>query len=112
MKFTLKKIGLLELLVISSIIYVTGMLFWTLTTRPAVEAKANLVKENHQKVVDFINKQINNRQGLINNLRRDLKIKSEEISTLRMLISSLKNDLKILNEEYSEMVYYSYKSKS
>ena len=59
MKFTFKKIGLLELLVISSIIYVTGMLFWTLTTRPAVEAKANLVKENHQKVVDFINNQIN-----------------------------------------------------
>ena len=36
------------------------MLIWTASTRPAVEAKANLVKENHQKVVDFINDEINN----------------------------------------------------
>ena len=35
------------------------MLIWTASTRPAVEARANLVKENHQKVVDFINEEIN-----------------------------------------------------
>ena len=32
---------------------------WTASTRPAVEAKANLVKENHNKVVDLINDEIN-----------------------------------------------------
>ena len=59
MKFSLKKFGLLETLVIVSTIYVVGMLLWTVSTRPAVEAKANLVKENHKKVVDFINSEIN-----------------------------------------------------
>ena len=59
MIINLKKFGLLEFLVIASIIYVVGMLIWTASTRPAVEAKANLVKENHKKVVDFINNEVN-----------------------------------------------------
>ena len=59
MIINLKKIGLLEFLVMISLIFVVGMLIWTASTRPAVEAKANLVKENHNKVVDFINKEIN-----------------------------------------------------
>ena len=32
---------------------------WTASTRPEVEAKANLVKENHKKVVDFLNNEVN-----------------------------------------------------
>ena len=60
MKINLKKFGLLEFLVISSALFVVGMLIWTASTRPAVEAKANLVKENHNKVVDFINNEVNN----------------------------------------------------
>ena len=59
MKINLKNFGLLEVIVIISLIYVVGMLIWTASTRPAVEAKANLVKENHKKVVDFINGEIN-----------------------------------------------------
>ena len=55
MRINFKNFGLLETLVILSIIYVIGMLMWTASTRPVVEAKANLVKENHQKVIDFIN---------------------------------------------------------
>ena len=58
MIINLKKYGLLETLVFF-INFVVGMLIWTITTRPAVEAKANLVKENHKKVVDFINNEIN-----------------------------------------------------
>ena len=54
MKINLKKFGLLEALVILSVIYVVGMLLWTVSTRPAVEAKANLVKENHKKVPCFL----------------------------------------------------------
>ena len=60
MRINFKNFGLLETLVTLSVIYVIGMLIWTASTRPAVEAKANLVKENHQKVVDFINGEINN----------------------------------------------------
>ena len=60
MKINLKNFGLLEFLVISSALFVVGMLIWTASTRPAVEAKANLVKENHNKVVEFINNEVNN----------------------------------------------------
>ena len=60
MKIIFKNFGLLELIVLLSIVYVIGLLIWTASTRPAVEAKANLVKENHQKVVDFINNEVNN----------------------------------------------------
>ena len=59
MIINVKKFGLLEFLVMISLIFVVGMLIWTVSTRPAVEAKANLVKENHNKVVNFINKEIN-----------------------------------------------------
>ena len=57
-KLNFKNFGLLEILIIASFLYVVGMLMWTASTRPAVEARANLVKEN-QKVVDFINEEIN-----------------------------------------------------
>ena len=59
-----------------------------------------------------INKQINNRQDLILNLRKDIRSQNNEILSLRVLISSLTNDLIIMNNEYSEMIYYSYKSRS
>ena len=59
-----------------------------------------------------INKQINNRQDLILNLRKDIRSQNNEISSLRVLISSLTNDLIIMYNEYSEMIYYSYKSRS
>lgn len=59
MKINFKNFGLLELLVIFSAIYVIGMLLWTLSTRPAVEAKATQVTENHKKVVDLINAEVN-----------------------------------------------------
>jgi len=59
-----------------------------------------------------INKQINNRQDLILNLRKDIRSQTNEISSLRILIASLTNDLIIMNKEYSDMIYYSYKSRS
>ncbi len=62
--------------------------------------------------LNVINKQIKNRQNLIFNLRKDLEVQLDEIQIKRILISSLKRDLKVLNNEYSEMIYYSYKSKS
>tara|TARA_B100000579_G_scaffold310855_1_gene260496 strand:+ start:1843 stop:3027 length:1185 start_codon:yes stop_codon:yes gene_type:complete len=62
--------------------------------------------------LNVINKQIKNRQNLISNLRKDLEVQLDEIQIKRILISSFKRDLKVLNNEYSEMIYYSYKSKS
>ena len=59
MKINFKNFGFLEFLVSASAIFVIAMLIWTASTRPAVEAKANLVKENHNKVVNFINNEIN-----------------------------------------------------
>ena len=60
MKISLKNFGFLESLVSVSAIFVVAMLIWTASTRPAVEAKANLVKDNHNKVVNLINDEINN----------------------------------------------------
>ena len=60
MKINLKNFGFLEFLVSFSAIFVVGMLIWTASTRPAVEARANLVKDNHNKVVNLINDEINN----------------------------------------------------
>ncbi len=54
-----KNFGLLEFLVAFSAVYVVSMLIWTASTRSAVEEKANTVKSNHKKIVDFINLQIN-----------------------------------------------------
>ena len=59
MRINFKNFGLLEFLVFISLTYVVGMLIWTASTRPAVEAKANLVKDNHNKVVNFINNEVN-----------------------------------------------------
>ena len=55
-----KKIGLLETVVLLSAIYVFSTLIWTATTRSAVQEKANLVKSNHETIVNFINNQVNN----------------------------------------------------
>ena len=60
MKINLKNFGFLEFLVAFSAIFVVGMLIWTASTRPAVEARANLVKDNHNKVVNLINDEVNN----------------------------------------------------
>ena len=51
MSLKLKNFGLLEFLIIISAFYVVGMLIWTASTRPEVEARANLVKESHKKVI-------------------------------------------------------------
>ncbi len=55
-----KKKGLLEILVLFSAFYVISTLIWTASTRSSVEEKANLIKSNHKKVVEFVNNEINN----------------------------------------------------
>tara|TARA_B100002051_G_scaffold152656_2_gene144350 strand:+ start:760 stop:1944 length:1185 start_codon:yes stop_codon:yes gene_type:complete len=87
------------------------------TLRKIQEAEKILLETEKSKKLtvgrlNVINKQIKNRQNLIFNLRKDLEVQLDEIQIKRILISSLKRDLKVLNNEYSEMIYYSYKSKS
>ena len=62
--------------------------------------------------LNVINKQINNRLSLISNLKKEIKFQNNEILDLSGVIYSLSNDVKILKNEYSEMIYYSYKSRS
>ena len=54
-----KNFGPLEVLVLSSILYVVAMLLWTASTRSEVLQKANDIKFNHKSVVDFINNEVN-----------------------------------------------------
>ena len=54
-----KNFGPLEVLVLSSILYVVAMLLWTASTRSEVLQKANDIKSNHKSVVDFINNEVN-----------------------------------------------------
>ena len=58
-KRKLKNFGPLEILVLSSLLYVAIMLTWTAITRSAVVQKANEIKTNHKLVVEFINEQVN-----------------------------------------------------
>lgn len=59
LKRKLKNFGPLELLVSFSLIYVLTMLIWTGSTRSDIEKKANLLKQNHKNVVEFMNEQVN-----------------------------------------------------
>ena len=56
----LKNFGPLEILVLSSILYVVVMLLWTASTRSEVLQKANDIKSNHKSVIEFINNEVNN----------------------------------------------------
>ena len=87
MRINLKNFGLLEALVTLSVIYVIGMLIWTASTRPAVEAKANLVKENHQKVVDFINYISPNINKVIQDMNWDINNQLVKISNMWAIIN-------------------------
>ena len=73
MRVNFKNFGLLEFLVVISAVFVVGMLIWTTSTRPAVEAKANLVKENHNKVVSNINDNLE----IKNPFSEDSKVKTD-----------------------------------
>ena len=54
-----KNFGPLEFLVLSSLLYVIGMLIWTGSTRSEVLQKASDIKSNHTMVVELINNEVN-----------------------------------------------------
>ena len=58
-KRKLKNFGPLEILVISSFLYVFITLVWTASTRSEVIQRASDIKSNHKIVIKFINDEIN-----------------------------------------------------
>ena len=54
-----KNFGMLELLVVLSALYIAFMLGWTVINRSGNEEKAQIVRENHKKIVELINSEIN-----------------------------------------------------
>jgi sensor domain CHASE-containing protein len=54
-----KNFGMLELLVVLSALYIAFMLGWTVINRSGSEEKAQIVRENHKKIVELINSEIN-----------------------------------------------------
>ena len=51
-----KNFGMLELLVVLSALYITFMLGWTVINRSGNEEKAQIVRENHIKIVELIDR--------------------------------------------------------
>ena len=67
-KRKLKNFGSLEILVISSFLYVFIMLVWTATTRSEVIKKASDIQSNHKIVIEFINDEVNKCSSNLNGL--------------------------------------------
>lgn len=62
--------------------------------------------------LSLLNRQIKNRQELIDVYNREIKQADAEILNLRNQIADLKKDLERLKEEYGILVYQSYKSRN
>ena len=54
-----KNFGMLEFLVIASAAYIIFMLLWTLSSRSGLEEKIEIVRNNHRRIVELINSEIN-----------------------------------------------------
>ena len=92
-----KKIGLLEILVSFSAIYVISTLIWTASTRSSVEEKANLIKLNHKQVVEFINNQINNCDKNDNKFKTIWGDLCSDTWSSEKIINYINNNIKLKN---------------
>ena len=54
-----KNFGMLEFLIIASAAYIIIMLVWTLSSRSGLEEKIEIVRNNHIRIVELINSEIN-----------------------------------------------------
>ena len=97
MKISFKNFGLLETLVTLAAVYVVGMLIWTAITRPAVEAKAKQVTENHKKIVDLINNEVNKCGNAEEGSLTIWGDPCNDESIAENIINYIKNNLKIEN---------------
>ena len=93
----LKKFGFLEIVVILSAIYVLSTLIWTASTRSAVEEKANIIKGNHKRIVDFVNSQINTCEGSSDVTKTSWGELCNESWTSEKIISYINSNLNLKN---------------
>ena len=98
-----KKIGLLEILVSFSAIYVISTLIWTASTRSSVEEKANLIKLNHKQVVEFINNQINNCDKNDNKLKTVWGDLCSDTWSSEKIINYINNNIKFKNSNFNNL---------
>ncbi len=101
-----KKIGLLEILVLFSLIYVVSTLIWTASTRSSVEEKANVIKLNHKMVVEFVNNEINKCDKGDNQLETIWGDKCNEAWSSKKIIKHINKNMKFknLNSTNSDLV--------
>ena len=93
----LKKFGFLEIIVFFSALYVLSTLVWTASTRSAVEEKANIIKDNHKTIVDFVNNQINTCDGYNDNKRTLWGELCNDSWTSKKIINYINSNLNLKN---------------
>ena len=92
-----KKFGILEIIVFFSALYVISTLLWTASTRSAVEEKANLIKDNHKIIVDFVNNQINTCDGRDDNTKTSWGELCNDSWTSKKIINYINSNLNLRN---------------
>ena len=95
-KRKLKNFGPLEILVISSFLYVFIMLVWTASTRSQVLQKASDIKSNHNIVVEFINNEDDNIKYLIISFTSDWLFPTRENKEIVETLNSLSRNVSFL----------------
>ena len=92
-----KKFGILEIIVFFSALYVISTLLWTASTRSAVEEKANIIKDNHKIIVDFVNNQINTCDGRDDNTKTSWGELCNDSWTSKKIINYINSNLNLRN---------------
>ena len=93
----LRRFGFLELIVFFSALYVLSTLIWTVSTRSAVEEKANIIKDNHKTIVDFVNSQINACDGRDDSTRTLWGELCNDSWTSKKIINYINSNLNLKN---------------
>ena len=93
----LRRFGFLELIVFFSALYVLSTLIWTASTRSAVEEKANIIKDNHKTIVDFVNSQINTCNSRDDSTRTSWGELCNDSWTSKKIINYINSNLNLKN---------------
>ena len=104
----LKKIGFLEIVVLLSAAYVLSTLIWTASTRSAVEERANIVKDNHKTIVDFVNNQINSCSNSDNITKTSWGELCNDTWTSNKIISYINSNLNLKNPYFGRVLLFFY----
>ena len=93
----LRRFGFLESIVFLSALYVLSTLIWTASTRSAVEEKANIIKDNHKTIVDFVNSQINTCDSRDDSTRTSWGELCNDSWTSKKIINYINSNLNLKN---------------